>query len=166
MGRLPDDARNEALREIKLARLCVLRAEGIFSEDQIVQKLDFVDETGTPLREAMYERLEAWGLPDWVVYPGDGMERAGKVKTILNPSCPLQTLNGESQEEADDLQLEASGRDRVDLLGEQALNRLKTVSTYWRTGLPKNSSHMGIGRLEFFLRWALRCKPTSSSRSS
>jgi hypothetical protein len=37
---------------------------------------------------------------------------------------------------------------------------------YSRIGLPKNSSHAGIGRLEFFLRRAFRRKPTSSSRSS
>src|SRR5215207_3243049 len=39
---------------------------------------------------------------------------------IYNPSCPLQALNREGQQEPDDLQLEASRCDRVDLLGEQA----------------------------------------------
>ena len=49
----------------------------------------------------------------------------------------------------------------------KSLNRLKTVSMYCRIGLPTNSSHAGIGRLEFFLRWAFRCKPPAScSRSS
>src|SRR4051812_5046188 len=43
---------------------------------------------------------------------------------------------------------------------------LKTVSMYLRTGLPKNSSHIGIGRLEFFLRCAFRFRPTSFRRSS
>ncbi len=38
------------------------------------------------------------------------------------------------------------------------VNPLNTVSMYWRIGLPKNASHAGIGRLEFFLRWAFRCK--------
>lgn len=47
-----------------------------------------------------------------------------------------------------------------------SLNPLNTVSIYWRIGLPRNSSHAGIGLLEFFLRWALRCKPTSSRKSS
>jgi len=51
-------------------------------------------------------------------------------------------------------------------LANKLVNRLKIVSMYWRIGLPKNSSHISIGLLEFFLRWALRCKPTSSSRSS
>jgi hypothetical protein len=46
------------------------------------------------------------------------------------------------------------------------LNCPKTVSIYWRTGLPKNSSHAGIGRLEFFLRWLLSFKPTSLRKSS
>jgi hypothetical protein len=51
-------------------------------------------------------------------------------------------------------------------LGNKLVSRLKTVSIYWRIGLLKNSSHIGIGRLEFFLRWALRCRHTSSRRSS
>ena len=51
-------------------------------------------------------------------------------------------------------------------LGKKLLRRLKTVSMYWRIGFPKNFSYAGSGRLEFFLRWALRCKPISSSRSS
>jgi len=42
-----------------------------------------------------------------------------------------------------------------------ALSLLKIVSMYWRIGLPKNSSHAGISRLEFFLRWAFRCRLTS-----
>src|SRR5215212_6183015 len=37
------------------------------------------------------------------------------LSTLFNLSCPLQTLNGESQQKADDLQLETSGRHRVDL---------------------------------------------------
>lgn len=49
--------------------LCYLRGKGTASEDQIAQKLDFADEDGAPLTEAMYERLEAWGLPGWVVRP-------------------------------------------------------------------------------------------------
>ncbi|MDP8951760.1 MAG: hypothetical protein M3N18_05910, partial [Actinomycetota bacterium] len=39
---------------------------------------------------------------------------------LINPSCPLQTLNREGQQEADDLQLEAPRRDRMDPLGEEA----------------------------------------------
>jgi len=37
-------------------------------------------------------------------------------------------------------------------LENNPVNPPKTVSMYWRTGLPKNSSHEGIGLLEFFLR--------------
>ena len=51
-------------------------------------------------------------------------------------------------------------------LANKVVSRLKTVSMCWRIGFPRNSSHAGIGRLEFFLRWAFGCKPTSSSRSS
>jgi hypothetical protein len=39
---------------------------------------------------------------------------------VGNPSCPLQALNREGQQEPDDFQLEASRRDRVDLLGKEA----------------------------------------------
>ncbi len=51
-------------------------------------------------------------------------------------------------------------------LENNALTLLKTVSMYWRVGLLRNSSHAGSCRLEFFLRWAFRCKLTSSRRSS
>ena len=37
---------------------------------------------------------------------------------IRNLSCPLQALDGEGQQEPDDLQLEASRRHRMDLLGK------------------------------------------------
>ena len=40
----------------------------------------------------------------------------GAKPLLLNPSCPLQALNREGQQEPDDLQLEALRRDRVDLL--------------------------------------------------
>jgi hypothetical protein len=51
-------------------------------------------------------------------------------------------------------------------LGKKLVSRLKTVSMYWRIGLLRNSSHAAIGLLEFFLRWAFKCKPTASRRSS
>ena len=41
-------------------------------------------------------------------------------------------------------------------LANKFVNSLKTVSMYLRIGLPKNSSHAALGRLELFLRWALR----------
>jgi hypothetical protein len=77
-------------------------------------------------------------------------------------------MNGEGQQEPDDFQLETSGAHRVDPPGKQRTHKvLKTVSMYWRVvGLLKNSSHAAIGRLDLFLRWALRCKPTSFSKSS
>ena len=33
--------------------------------------------------------------------------------------------------------------------GKKLVSRLKTVSMYWRVGLPRHSYHAGIGRLEF-----------------
>ena len=46
--------------------------------------------------------------------------QGGLSSSIYNLSCPLQALDGEGQQEADYLQLKASRRDRVDLLGEEA----------------------------------------------
>jgi hypothetical protein len=48
-----------------------------------------------------------------------GAASLARIFLLLNPSCPLQALNGEGQQEADDLQLKASWRDRVDLLREE-----------------------------------------------
>src|ERR687890_336008 len=52
---------------------------------------------------------------------------------LNNLSCPLQTLNGESQQKADDLQLETSWRYRVDLPGKQRAqvseNRLDVLAS-------------------------------------
>jgi hypothetical protein len=79
MDRLSGEVKKEAL--LKVARLCVLRGKGDLSEDQIAQQLGFVDETDAPLREAMYERLESWKLPGWIVYPDGGGEQIGKEKT-------------------------------------------------------------------------------------
>jgi len=78
MDRLSGEDKEKAL--LKVARLCFVRAQGAYSEDEIAQQLDFVDETGAPLREAMYERLESWGLPGWIVYPDGGGEQIGKKK--------------------------------------------------------------------------------------
>lgn len=41
------------------------------------------------------------------------------VPELANPSCPLQALDSEGQQEPDDLQLETSRRDCVDLPGKQ-----------------------------------------------
>ncbi len=46
-----------------IARLCSLRAQGVDSEDRLARELGYVDTDGTPLNEAMYEGLTAWGLP-------------------------------------------------------------------------------------------------------
>jgi hypothetical protein len=92
---------------------------------------------------------------------------AEPIRQLRNLSCPLETLNGESQHKADDLQLKAPGRHCMDPPSKhRAQLALKTVSMYWRMGLPKNSSHKVIGLLDLFLRWAFRCMPASSRRSS
>jgi hypothetical protein len=83
MDRLSGEEREKAL--LKVAHLCILRGKGAYSEDEIAQQLDFVDETGEPLREAMYERLEGWGLPGWIVYPDGGGEQIGTKKSKRNP---------------------------------------------------------------------------------
>jgi hypothetical protein len=88
MDRLSGEDKEKAL--LTVARLCFLRGKGAYSEDeiaqedQIAQQLDFVDETGAPLRGAMYERLEGWGLPAWIVYPYGGGEQIGTEKTKRN----------------------------------------------------------------------------------
>src|SRR5215213_674861 len=82
MDRLSGAVKKEA--QLTVARLCFLREQGALSEDQTAQQLGFVDETGAPLREAMYERLEGWGLPGWIVYPDGGGEQIGKEKTKRN----------------------------------------------------------------------------------
>jgi hypothetical protein len=74
MPRLSDEALRERIG--KLGILCVRRAQGT-SEGQIAQELGFVDSSGVPSAQVMYERLQEWGLPNWVVKPDDSNERAG-----------------------------------------------------------------------------------------
>jgi hypothetical protein len=75
MDKLSGEEKKEAL--LTVASLCVLRGEGAAEEDHIAQQLGFVDETGAPLRGAMYERLADWKLPGWIVYPDGGGEQIG-----------------------------------------------------------------------------------------
>lgn len=77
MRRRSDNTREDLSQ---LTRLCIMRARATHSEEEVAQELGFVDETGAPLREAMYEYLEAKGLPDWVVYPGAGNQNAVKAQ--------------------------------------------------------------------------------------
>jgi hypothetical protein len=74
MSRLSDEARQE--RFCKLMNLSYLRGKGALSEAQIAQKLGFIDSSGSPSARVMYERLQEWGLPDWVVKPNDTDEGA------------------------------------------------------------------------------------------
>jgi hypothetical protein len=56
-------------RFYKTARLCLLRREGTISEDEIAEHLDFRESLGAYSARTMYEELESWGLPEWLVYP-------------------------------------------------------------------------------------------------
>jgi hypothetical protein len=58
--------------------LCHLRSNGTTPEDQIARQLDFRDALDAHSVEAMYEELESWELPSWVVYPHGADERAQK----------------------------------------------------------------------------------------
>src|SRR5215211_5491381 len=49
----------------------------------------------------------------------DDREQYPQTRQVDNPSCSLQALDGNNQQEPDDLQLKALWRDRMDLLGEQ-----------------------------------------------
>ena len=73
MKRLSDEAQKTYLRT--LVGLCYLRIEGTASEDRVAHELGFVDGAGIPSARVMHERLQEWGLPDWVVNPGDAGER-------------------------------------------------------------------------------------------
>src|SRR5215208_5730646 len=68
---------------------------------------------------------------------------------IDNPSCSLQALDGNSQQEPDDLQFEASWRDRMDLLGEQPAQPAEDrfdVLAYWLAQelLPRRHRPLGV----------------------
>jgi len=63
MPRLSDEERQIRFR--KLAILWSRQAEGVLSEDQIAEELDFRDSTGAPSARVMYETLqEEWDLPN------------------------------------------------------------------------------------------------------
>jgi len=71
MARLSDDARLERFHKLRI--LFDRRLKGTVSEDQIAQELGYVDGSGAPSAQVMYERLqEDWGLPNWMLNP-DGM---------------------------------------------------------------------------------------------
>jgi hypothetical protein len=74
MVRLSDEVRQERL--YKTMGLCHLRREGTASEDEIARRLDFRDSLDACSAQAMYEELESWGLPEWLVYPPGAAERA------------------------------------------------------------------------------------------
>src|SRR5215207_5708780 len=81
---------------------------------------------------------------------------------LVNPSCPLQALNGEGQQEADNLQLETSGPHRVDLLEEKATQPAKD-----RFYVLANRACSGTPPTPPAASWssscasALRCRPNS-----
>src|SRR5215207_5383991 len=79
-----------------------------------------------------------------------GSSQAPPRPGISNLSCPLQTLNGEGQQEADDLQLETSGRHRVDLPGKQRAQVTENRLDVLASGLAQKllpCSHWPLGSL-------------------
>ena len=69
-----------------------MRSQGVDSEDRLALKLGYGDTDGTPLREAMYEGLEALSLPDWLVYPGEEREAGEKKKKRKKKKGKTRTL--------------------------------------------------------------------------
>src|SRR5215212_3905296 len=67
MASISDKTRQDRL--YKTARLYVRRGKGTISEDEIVEHLDFRDSLRAYSARTMYEELESWGLPEWLVYP-------------------------------------------------------------------------------------------------
>jgi hypothetical protein len=67
MASVSDKTRQD--RVYKTARLCLLRGKGTISEDEIAEHLDFRESLGAYSARTMYEELESWGLPEWLVYP-------------------------------------------------------------------------------------------------
>src|SRR5215218_4674368 len=67
-----------------------------------------------------------------------------------NLSCPLQTLNGERQQKADDLQLETSGRHRMDLPRKHSAQITENRLDVLASGLAQElfpCSHRPLGSL-------------------
>src|ERR687897_1580036 len=69
---------------------------------------------------------------------------------LYNLSCPIQTLNGEGQQQADDLRLETSWRYRVDLPGKQRAQVTENRLDILASGLAQKllpCSHWLLGSL-------------------
>src|SRR5215211_6206659 len=70
--------------------------------------------------------------------------------SLANLSCPLQTLNGERQQKADDLQLETSGRHRMDLPRKHSAQITENRLDVLASGLAQElfpCSHRPLGSL-------------------
>src|SRR5215217_2289822 len=90
----------------------------------------------TPSAEALPPNFQVSTRPGQVQFALRAALRPGLRIDLLilnNLSCPLQALDGEGQQEADDLQLEASGYDRMDFPGKQRAqvteNRLDVLAS-------------------------------------
>ena len=71
-------------------------------------------------------------------------------RPLLYLSCPLQTLNGESQQKADDLQLKTSGRHRMDLPRKHSAQVTENRLDVLASGLAQKllpCSHRPLGSL-------------------
>src|SRR5215211_7001433 len=76
--------------------------------------------------------------------------RSRVYRRIDNLSCPLQTLNGERQQKADDLQLETSGRHRMDLPRKHSAQITENRLDVLASGLAQElfpCSHRPLGSL-------------------
>src|SRR5215204_4873445 len=93
-----------------------------------------------------------WLQMMWLLTAGNNVKKCRyfDCDKVINLSCPLQTLNGVGQQETDDLQLETSGRHRVDPPGKHRAqvseNRLYVLAS----GLAQElfpCSHRPLGSL-------------------
>src|SRR5215211_3550447 len=76
--------------------------------------------------------------------------QGSRLRILYNLSCPLQTLNGERQQKADDLQLETSGRHRMDLPRKHSAQITENRLDVLASGLAQElfpCSHRPLGSL-------------------
>src|SRR5215204_3726906 len=82
--------------------------------------------------------------------PGTTRCRIFLLAPVINLSCPLQALNGVGQQKTDDLQLETSGRHRLDLPGNQRAQVTENRLDVLASGLAQElfpCSHRPLGAL-------------------
>ncbi len=133
MPRLSDETRRERLHRTMF--FCGLRGKGDHSEEEIARILDFRDALGSHSVAAMYEELESWGLPAWLVDPRGSGERASEGVT-----GPLVEKERKARGSGDAVELPPAGR-AADLFRAD-LERL----AYFLDRLPKLREHLQAER--------------------